>query len=121
VTHNNELPENDRKPDLKHKKPITVVALLLALLTLGALGYEIFSPYGIEYALSDHIKRIKLFPGAVSGNTEAQKQMVSTYFAQLEQDSKNDKRRFYWHMKAAEGGDSFVAYKIARSYEHGYL
>ena len=119
MTHNNELPEEEGDPLLRHKKTITIVSVTLALIFFGTLGYEIFSPYGIKRGLSDPIQRLKLLPWALTGNTQAQKQIASTYYAHLLPNSETDKKRFYWHMKAAQEGDRYAAYLIARAFEHG--
>jgi hypothetical protein len=103
VTHNNELPEKVKDPLLKHKKSITIISFVLASITLGALGYEIFSPRGFNIYFV--VERLKLLPRALMGDAESQHYIALTYYQRRKPDSEPDKNRFYWYMKAAEGGD----------------
>ncbi len=114
------LPKMGGESALRHRKRITILAAGLALVAIAAVFFEAFSPNGLDYYLYSPIKRLKLLPQALMGNTSAQKYMAMTYFSHFEPNAEPDKKRFYWYAKAANEGDDYATYVIARSYERGY-
>lgn len=92
----------------------------LAIVAIAVLLFGILSPREFEHSLIESIDRLKLLPGALKGDTETQIELARTYFPQLEPDSEPDKKRFYWFMKAAEGGSGYAAYLVGQAYHRGY-